>query len=129
MDAGERAFLWGATAAVFFAFIFNTLNGIIVALIFGAKAGEAFSAVISAPFVEECAKAFVLFLLFFWKKDEFDGIVDGVVYASMVGLGFAMTENIQYYGKELLEGESAVPPLYSCCGASSRRSRIRSSPA
>ena len=98
------AFVWGATAAVFFAFIFNTLNGLIVAVFYGAKAGEAFTTVVSAPFVEESAKAFVLFLLFFWKKDEFDGIVDGIVYASMVGLGFAMTENIQYYGKELLKG-------------------------
>ena len=33
-----------------------------------------------------------------------DGIVDGVVYATMVALGFAMTENIQYYGAA---GESA----------------------
>jgi len=58
-----------------------------------------FGAVISAPIVEESAKAFILFVLFFWKKDEFDGIVDGIVYAGMVGLGFAMTENILYYGR------------------------------
>src|SRR5439155_19701914 len=38
------------------------------------------------------------FIFFFWKKDEFDGVIDGIVYAAMVGLGFAMTENIQYYG-------------------------------
>ena len=98
------AFVWGATGAVFFSFIFNTLNGLIVAVLAGGEAGEAFSTVISAPFVEESAKAFVLFLLFFWKRNEFDGIVDGVVYATMVGLGFAMTENIQYYGKALLGG-------------------------
>ncbi|HKR22758.1 MAG TPA: PrsW family intramembrane metalloprotease, partial [Pyrinomonadaceae bacterium] len=28
----------------------------------------------------------------------FDGVVDGIVYASMAALGFAMTENILYYG-------------------------------
>jgi hypothetical protein len=48
--------------------------------------------------VEETAKALILFIFFFWKKDEFDGVIDGIVYAAMVGLGFAMTENIQYYG-------------------------------
>jgi hypothetical protein len=31
-------------------------------------------------------------------------VIDGIVYASMVGLGFAMTENIQYYGSAALEG-------------------------
>jgi RsiW-degrading membrane proteinase PrsW (M82 family) len=40
----------------------------------------------------------ILVVLFLWKKDEFDGIIDGIVYAGMVGLGFAMTENILYYG-------------------------------
>jgi hypothetical protein len=49
-------------------------------------------------------KATVLFGLYFWKHDEFDGVIDGIVYASMVGLGFAMTENIQYYGNAALEG-------------------------
>ena len=48
-----------------------------------ANAGEAFGAVISAPIVEETAKAFILFIFFFWKKDEFDGVVDGIVYAAM----------------------------------------------
>ena len=52
----------------------------------------------------ESTKGLCLFLLFFWKRKEFDGIVDGVVYATMVALGFAMTENIQYYGAA---GESA----------------------
>jgi len=68
------------------------------------SAAETFTAVISAPIVEETAKALILFIFFFWKKDEFDGVIDGIVYAAMVGLGFAMTENIQYYGRAVLEG-------------------------
>src|SRR5918999_207932 len=31
-------------------------------------------------------------------------VIDGIVYAAMVGLGFAMTENIQYYGRAVQEG-------------------------
>lgn len=98
------AFFWGAIGAVFVALIINTLSGAVVGAVAGGRAGALFSAVISAPFVEESAKALVLFILFFWKRDEFDGIIDGIVYASMVGLGFAMTENILYYGRALNEG-------------------------
>jgi RsiW-degrading membrane proteinase PrsW (M82 family) len=98
------AFFWGALVAVFIAFVMNTVSGLIVGALFGHNAGEFFSTVISAPFVEETAKASVLFGLFFWKRDEFDGVIDGIVYATMVGLGFAMTENIQYYGGALREG-------------------------
>src|ERR1051326_8159865 len=98
-------FLWGALIAVFIALILNTINGAIVAAATNsAQIGENFGAVISAPIVEESAKAFILFVLFLWKKDEFDGIVDGIVYAGMVGLGFAMTENILYYGRAVQGG-------------------------
>lgn len=99
------AFFWGALVAVFIAFILNTAGGIFVTIATNDKnAGAAFAAIISAPIVEETAKALILFIFFFWKKDEFDGILDGIVYAGMVGLGFAMTENIQYYGKAMLQG-------------------------
>ena len=93
------AFFWGALVAVFFAYVINTAGSVVVMLLTNdARAGETFGAVISAPIVEETAKALILFIFFFWKKDEFDGVIDGIVYAAMVGLGFAMTENIQYYG-------------------------------
>jgi RsiW-degrading membrane proteinase PrsW (M82 family) len=98
------AFFWGALVAVFFAFLINTASGVAVTLLTqDVRAGEAFGAVISAPIVEESAKALILFIFFFWKKDEFDGVIDGIVYAAMVGLGFAMTENIQYYGRAVTE--------------------------
>jgi RsiW-degrading membrane proteinase PrsW (M82 family) len=98
------AFTWGALVAVFIAAFFNTLSSLIVASLINDEAGSFFGAVFSAPIVEETAKAAVLFGLYYWKHDEFDGVIDGIVYASMVGLGFAMTENIQYYGSAALEG-------------------------
>ena len=101
------AFLWGALVAVFFAFLINTASGLAVILLTNdVQAGRAFGAVISAPIVEEISKALILFIYFFWKKDEFDGVIDGIVYAAMVGLGFAMTENIQYYGNAVLKSGS-----------------------
>jgi len=100
------AFFWGALVATFFAFLFNTITaGIIGGLTQDENTGSMFAAVFAAPLFEETGKAFIVFLFFFWKKDEFDGVVDGIVYSALVGLGFAMTENIQYYGKAVaLEG-------------------------
>src|SRR5438034_136647 len=95
------AFFWGALVAVLVAFIFNTSLSIIAAVAtHNAQVGEAFGAVISAPIVDDAVE----FILFLWKKDEFDGIVDGIVYAGMVGLGFAMTENVLYYGRAVQGG-------------------------
>lgn len=99
------AFFWGALIATFFAFLLNTTSQEVVrAITTDATAGQAFAAVISAPIVEEIGKALILFIFFFSKKEEFDGVVDGIVYASMAGLGFAMTENILYYGRAANEG-------------------------
>ena len=98
------AFFWGALIATFFAFLLNTSMQVIVQALSNATAGEAFAAVVSAPIVEETGKAFILFVFFFAKKDEFDGVIDGVVYASMAALGFAMSENILYYGKAAASG-------------------------
>jgi RsiW-degrading membrane proteinase PrsW (M82 family) len=98
------AFFWGALIATFFAFLLNTTSQGVVGALANANAGQAFAAVVSAPIVEEIGKAFILFIFFFWKKDEFDGVVDGIVYASLTALGFAMTENILYYGKAANEG-------------------------
>jgi RsiW-degrading membrane proteinase PrsW (M82 family) len=98
-------FFWGALVAVFIAFIFNTGFSIMATVAtHNQQIGENVGAVISAPIVEESAKACILVVLFLWKKDEFDGVVDGIVYAGMVGLGFAMTENILYYGRALQGG-------------------------
>ena len=106
-------FFWGALVAVCIALILNTINGFIVtAATNSAQIGENFGAVVSAPIVEEGSKAFILVVLFLWKKDEFDGIVDGIVYAGMVGLGFAMTENILYYGRAVQGGAGALTFIF-----------------
>jgi protease PrsW len=107
------AFFWGALVAVFIALVINTVAGAFAeAATRSSQIGQNFGAVISAPIVEESAKALILLLLFLFKKDEFDGIVDGVVYAGMVGLGFAMTENILYYGRAVGAGPGALTFIF-----------------
>ncbi|HWS88826.1 MAG TPA: PrsW family intramembrane metalloprotease [Pyrinomonadaceae bacterium] len=97
------AFFWGALVAVFFAIIINSVGVLVVSAFAGDSAAESYGMVVSAPVVEETAKALVLFILYFWRRDEFDGVTDGVIYAAMVGLGFAMTENVKYYGMAVAE--------------------------
>ena len=107
------AFFWGALVAVFIAFLFNTASTVMVAVVTDSEeVGEAFGAVVSAPIVEETSKAIILFIFFFAKRDEFDGVVDGIVYAAMVGLGFAMTENIQYYGRATIAEEQTLSTVF-----------------
>src|SRR4029079_10205984 len=52
-----------------------------------------------------------------FKKDEFDGVIDGIVYAALVALGFAMTENILYYGKAALGGGGQLTLTFFLRGA------------
>ncbi len=84
-------FLWGATASVFIAILVNTTVQM--------TAGKFASIVVSAPLIEELAKAVVIFAVFFVKRDEFNGILDGIIYAAVTALGFAMVENFAYYGR------------------------------
>ncbi len=92
-----KSFLWGAIVAVFFSIVVNEW----VAFITGSAV---VTSVIAAPFGEEVLKAGALLLLFHFQRYHFDNITDGVVYATMVGLGFATTENIYYYGSAVLDG-------------------------
>ena len=54
------------------------------------------SLAVVAPVTEEASKGLFLLLLLWWRRAELDGILDGIVYAGMVGIGFAFTENILY---------------------------------
>jgi hypothetical protein len=44
-----------------------------------------------------------LIIALFFRKD-FDSLVDGIVYAGVVALGFATMENIDYYSKSFADG-------------------------
>ena len=91
-------FLWGAGIAALAAIVINTAGlEYITQPALGASAGQYVSATAGAPVVEETLKGLFLVWLLRWRRQELDGPTDGIVYAAMVGLGFAMTENIGYY--------------------------------
>ncbi|MBX7174983.1 MAG: PrsW family intramembrane metalloprotease [Pyrinomonadaceae bacterium] len=90
------AFSWGALVAVIFSFVINTIIG----SIFGGAVG----AVISAPVFEEGSKGLGVIILLIFFRREFDDILDGIVYAGVIALGFATVENVLYYGRGFLGG-------------------------
>jgi RsiW-degrading membrane proteinase PrsW (M82 family) len=96
-------FLWGAFVATGIALVLNSIGASAVQSGLGERAGEIYFSSISAPVVEEVAKAAVLLIIYRRFRDEFDGVVDGIVYAVIVGLGFAATENILYYTQGAVE--------------------------
>ena len=102
------AFLWGACVAALTALIINSSAALVADAVLGKGSGDVLGATVVAPFVEEGIKgAFVIGLLVF-RRSEFDGIVDGIVYAGLVGAGFAYTENILYLGRSFAEDGALI---------------------
>ena len=100
------AFMWGAGVATLVAILINTLGLEFVTMpALGKSAGQYVSATFGAPPIEETLKGLVLILLLRLRRQELDGPTDGIIYAAMVGLGFAMMENISYYIDALLKPE------------------------
>lgn len=81
---------WGAFVATLGALLVQGVGGFVVGL------SEAASLAVVAPFTEEATKGLFLVLLLIWRRQELDGVLDGIVYAGMVGIGFAFTENVLY---------------------------------
>ena len=100
------AFTWGAGVAALVAIVINSLGLEYVTMpALGKTVGQYVSATFGAPPVEETLKGLALLLLLRMRRQELDGPTDGIIYAAMVGLGFAMMENISYYIDALLKPE------------------------
>jgi len=65
--------------------------------------GASFKAFIIAAAVEEACKIAVVYWIV-WRRPEFDERMDGIVYASRAGLGFALVENVLYLASEATLG-------------------------
>lgn len=117
-------FLWGGGVAVAISAWLNTAWGEAMWRSSGSPIkGEIWSAIVSAPIVEEAAKGLGVVLLFVFFKKNFNGPIDGICYGAMSGLGFAFTENILYFTRFYDDlGEIALlrfssPLLHPLCTA------------
>lgn len=68
----------------------------------GGMTGALYTAFFVAALTEETAKALALYFAV-WRHPAFDERLDGIVYATRAGLGFALVENVGY----LMGAESA----------------------
>ncbi|HET6825005.1 MAG TPA: PrsW family intramembrane metalloprotease [Amnibacterium sp.] len=97
------AVLWGAGVAVVVALLFDLGVQLVVSQTAGTDPDPVLQAVVQAPLVEEGAKGFGVLLLLWFNRRNFDGPVDGIVYATSVAAGFAFSENVLYFGRTLAE--------------------------
>jgi RsiW-degrading membrane proteinase PrsW (M82 family) len=97
------AFLGGAIIAIPPALVINTtlflpielsMSSILELIGYGTIAG----------IVEEGIKGLILLFIYLRFRDEFHDPVDGVVFGALIGLGFAMTEDISYFFRGLDSG-------------------------
>ncbi|MEP7076557.1 MAG: PrsW family glutamic-type intramembrane protease [Acidobacteriota bacterium] len=95
------AFAWGALVAVTVSFVVNTLISVIATIGISPAAGQIIGGVISAPIFEEGSKGLGLLVLLIFFRKYFDDILDGLVFAGVIALGFATVENVLYYGNAI----------------------------
>lgn len=89
---------WGAVVAVAIGlgleFLLTALTGSSVAT----------TAVVWAPLAEELGKGLFPLLILLLRRQQLHGILDGIVYAVLTGIGFAFTEDVLYYLQSLDQG-------------------------
>jgi RsiW-degrading membrane proteinase PrsW (M82 family) len=103
------AFLWGASVAVVVASIIQIYAESVI------NPGEtaavsSFSLVLGAPLTEEAAKGlFLLLMMTGRRRNELNSLTDCLVYAGLVGAGFAWLEDILY----IADGASLSESLFT----------------
>src|SRR5260370_25666324 len=112
------AFLWGGCIATGLALPFNSaflkladtwvVQHPVVREVLGPDAAMLLAAPISAPIVEEIAKAVGVLAIFRLLRPEFHNVRDGIVYGALVGVGFNWFEAALYVAQ--VYAETGAPP-------------------
>lgn len=97
------AFGWGAVGAVLFSVLAGLVFQGVLEREVSPEASAFLASAVGAPLLEESFKGVALLAILVFYRHELDNVLDGLVYGALVGLGFAMTENILYFGAEYLE--------------------------
>jgi RsiW-degrading membrane proteinase PrsW (M82 family) len=95
------AFAWGAGVATLGALAVNTAS---LRAIHDAGGNPTTTVVVVAPIIEEALKGVAVLIVLLVRRREFDGLVDGLVYAGFAGIGFAFVENVLYLGRGFAAG-------------------------
>ena len=93
---------WGAVAAVALSFVGEQL-------LFGLPGTNQFvNTAVAAPLIEESAKGLFLVGIVVFRRAEVHGLLDGIIYGALVGIGFAFVEDVVYYLGSLQSGQLGV---------------------
>ncbi|WP_371287073.1 PrsW family intramembrane metalloprotease [Mycobacterium sp. PS03-16] len=102
------AFLWGASVAIVLSMVLGTVFEAVLAP-GGAADVSALSVVLGAPLIEEAAKGlFLLLMMTGRRRNELNTMTDCLVYAGLVGVGFAWLEDILYIAGAETVGDSLL---------------------
>lgn len=104
------AFGWGALGA---AGSSVGVTSLVEHLLGGGSPARAHALVVTlvAPLVEELFKGAFVVGLYACLRRELDGVSDAILYALLVGLGFAATENVVYYARAASVGRHELVSL------------------
>jgi RsiW-degrading membrane proteinase PrsW (M82 family) len=87
--------LWGGLAAGYVAGYANESLGVLIGSVVTESSGWLWAIV--APINEELLKGLGVALIIVACRKDIHGVMDGVFYGAMAGLGFEVVENIYYY--------------------------------
>jgi RsiW-degrading membrane proteinase PrsW (M82 family) len=91
--------LWGGLAAIYVAGPANDALGLLIGSVVTESSGWLWAIV--APINEELLKVLGVALIIVACRKDIHGVMDGVFYGAMAGLGFEVVENIYYYANAL----------------------------
>ncbi|HLA80225.1 MAG TPA: PrsW family intramembrane metalloprotease, partial [Thermoleophilia bacterium] len=91
------AVIWGGVIALTFAALTNSYFLSFLQNHLSPQTFDSWGAAIVAPIDEELYKGAGLVAIYLMAKREFDSLMDGLVYGAMIGLGFQVVENVQYF--------------------------------
>jgi protease PrsW len=108
------AFIWGASLSIVIGAVLQLILEAYLAPVGDAAPTELgvspFTLVIGAPVTEEAAKGlFLLLMMTGVRRNELNSLTDCLVYAGLVGAGFAWLEDILYIGN----GETLADSLFT----------------
>ena len=96
-------FLWGAGAAALLSQAANDAAQAWLAALHDPESARALMPRLAAPAIEEAIKAAPLAALLL-RRGGADAVLDGIVYGALIGVGFAVAENSDYFVLAAVQG-------------------------
>ena len=91
------AFLWGAMIASVGSSTLNTNTSVWLTQLLAEERARTLAPLIAAPIIEEVAKVTGLLFLVAFSRHACRNPRNGIVYGALVGLGFDVAENLNYF--------------------------------